>query len=55
MKIPQALNGELRIVLKIEATENDKLGAEFYSIDQNPTTLNRLKQAGRESKSASRR
>jgi uncharacterized protein (TIGR03435 family) len=39
LKIPQARNGELRIVIKIAATEKDTLGAEFYSIDQNPTPL----------------
>src|SRR5262245_47957584 len=39
LKIPQAPNGELRIVIKIETTEKDKLGAEFYSIDQNPTPI----------------
>jgi uncharacterized protein (TIGR03435 family) len=39
LKIPQAPNGELRIVIKIEASEKDKLTAEFYSIDQNPTPL----------------
>jgi uncharacterized protein (TIGR03435 family) len=38
LKIPQAPNGELRIVMKIALTD-DKLGAEFYSIDQNPTPL----------------
>jgi uncharacterized protein (TIGR03435 family) len=39
LKIPQAPNGELRIVIKIEMPEKDKLTAEFYSIDQNPTPL----------------
>jgi uncharacterized protein (TIGR03435 family) len=39
LKIPQAPNGELRIVIKIENPEKDKLTAEFYSIDQNPTPL----------------
>src|SRR6185369_7926707 len=39
LKIPQAPNGELRIVIKIEAPEKDKLSAEFYSIDQNPRPL----------------
>jgi len=39
LKIPQAKNGELRIVMKIETSEKDKLAAEFYSIDQNPTPL----------------
>jgi uncharacterized protein (TIGR03435 family) len=34
LKIPQAPNGELRIVLKISTTPADKLGADFYSIDQ---------------------
>jgi uncharacterized protein (TIGR03435 family) len=39
LKIPQAPNGELRLVLKISTTEKDTLGAEFYSIDQNPTPI----------------
>src|SRR4029077_2304519 len=39
LKIPQAPNGELRIVMKIDGTDKDKLTAEFYSIDQNPTPL----------------
>src|SRR5262245_3111804 len=39
LKIPQAPNGELRIVMKIEATGEGQLGAQFYSIDQNPTPL----------------
>lgn len=34
LKIPQAPNGELRIVLKISTTAADKLAADFYSIDQ---------------------
>jgi bla regulator protein blaR1 len=34
LKVPQAPNGELRIVLKISTTDADKLAAEFYSIDQ---------------------
>lgn len=34
LKTPQAPNGELRIVLKISSTANDKLAGEFYSIDQ---------------------
>ena len=34
LKVPQAPNGELRIVLKISTTPSDKLAAEFYSIDQ---------------------
>ena len=38
-EIPQAPNGELRIVIKIEATEKDQIGAQFYSIDQNPAPL----------------
>src|SRR5262249_34998689 len=38
LKVPQAKNGELRIVMKLAFTD-DKLGAEFYSIDQNPTPL----------------
>lgn len=34
LKVPQAPNGELRIVVKISTTAADKLAAEFYSIDQ---------------------
>src|SRR5580692_7497079 len=34
LKIPQAPNGELRVVVKISITEGDKLKADFYSIDQ---------------------
>jgi hypothetical protein len=34
LKIPQAPNSELRIVLKISTTASDKLAGEFYSIDQ---------------------
>jgi uncharacterized protein (TIGR03435 family) len=34
LKIPQAPNGELRIVVKISTTEADKLEAQFFSIDQ---------------------
>ena len=34
LKVPQAPNGELRIVIKISTTDADKLAAEFYSIDQ---------------------
>jgi uncharacterized protein (TIGR03435 family) len=34
LKIPQAPNGELRIVIKISTTPADKLAADFYSIDQ---------------------
>ena len=34
LKVPQAPNGELRIVLKIATTQADKLSGEFYSIDQ---------------------
>jgi uncharacterized protein (TIGR03435 family) len=39
LKIPQAPNGELRTVIKISTTEADKLGAQLYSIDQNPTPI----------------
>jgi len=39
LKVPQAPNGELRIVIKIDGPDKDKLTAEFYSIDQNPTPL----------------
>ncbi len=34
LKIPQAPNGELRIVLKVSTTAADKLAADFFSIDQ---------------------
>ena len=34
LRAPQAPNGELRIVLKISTTTEDKLAADFYSIDQ---------------------
>jgi uncharacterized protein (TIGR03435 family) len=34
LKVPQAPNGELRIVMKISTTEKDTLKAEMYSIDQ---------------------
>jgi uncharacterized protein (TIGR03435 family) len=34
LKVPQAPNGELRIVLKISTTAEDKLAADLYSIDQ---------------------
>ena len=34
IKIPQAPNGELRIVVKVSTTPADKLAADFYSIDQ---------------------
>src|ERR1700691_3286648 len=34
LKIPQAPNGELRVVVKIAISESDKLKADLYSIDQ---------------------
>jgi len=34
LKVPQAPNGELRIVMKISTTEKDALKAEMFSIDQ---------------------
>jgi uncharacterized protein (TIGR03435 family) len=34
LKVPQAPNGELRIVVKISISEGDKLKADLYSIDQ---------------------
>lgn len=40
LKIPQAPNGELRIVMKISTTEKDTLKAEFYSIDQGGQAFN---------------
>jgi len=39
LKIPQAPNGEFRIVLKIQTAEKDTLAAEFYNIDGNPTPV----------------
>jgi uncharacterized protein (TIGR03435 family) len=39
LKIPQAPNGELRVVLKIHTNDKDMLAAELYSIDQNPTPI----------------
>lgn len=39
LKIPQAPNGELRTVIKISTAQDDKLAAQFYSIDQNATPL----------------
>jgi uncharacterized protein (TIGR03435 family) len=39
LKIPQAPDGELRIVLKISTTANDKLAGEFYSIDQGSSAI----------------
>jgi uncharacterized protein (TIGR03435 family) len=34
LKIPQAPNGELRVVIKISTTDAERLAALFYSIDQ---------------------
>src|ERR1051326_9630621 len=34
LKVPQAPNGELRVVVKISVGDADKLKADFYSIDQ---------------------
>ncbi|MBV9082210.1 MAG: TIGR03435 family protein [Acidobacteriaceae bacterium] len=34
LKAPQAPKGELRVVIKINTTETDKLAAQLYSIDQ---------------------
>lgn len=34
LKMPQAPNGELRVVVKISTTDADKLAAQFFSIDQ---------------------
>src|SRR5262245_7882346 len=47
-KVPQAQNGELRIVIKISATEADKLAAELYSIDQGaqPISANTVTASG---------
>jgi uncharacterized protein (TIGR03435 family) len=39
LKIPQAPNGEFRIVLKIASAEKDALTGEFYAIDGNPTPV----------------
>ena len=38
LKVPQAPNDE-RIVIKIASDKEDRLTAQFYSIDQNPTPL----------------
>lgn len=34
LKVPQAPNGELRVVVKISVGDKDKMKADFYSIDQ---------------------
>jgi uncharacterized protein (TIGR03435 family) len=39
LKVPQAPNGELRIVVKISISEGDKLKADLYSIDQQTPAL----------------
>lgn len=39
LKIPQAPNGELRIVIKISTTDAEKLAAQFFSIDQGAQPL----------------
>jgi uncharacterized protein (TIGR03435 family) len=39
LKAPQAPNGQLRIVLKISTTAQDKLAAELYSIDQRSAAI----------------
>lgn len=39
LKIPQAPNGEFRIVLKIASAGKDTLTAELYAIDGNPTPV----------------
>jgi uncharacterized protein (TIGR03435 family) len=39
LKIPQAPNGELRVVVKISISEGDKLKADMYSIDQQTPAL----------------
>ena len=39
LKVPQAPNGELRTVLKISTTPDDKLAGELYSIDQGGTPI----------------
>jgi uncharacterized protein (TIGR03435 family) len=39
LKVPQAPNGELRVVVKISITEGDKLKADMYSIDQQTPAL----------------
>ncbi len=48
LKIPQAPNGELRIVMKISTTEKDTLQAVMYSIDQGgqPIPAESVKQSG---------
>jgi uncharacterized protein (TIGR03435 family) len=39
LKVPQAPNGELRVVVKIAISEADKLKADMYSIDQQTPAL----------------
>jgi uncharacterized protein (TIGR03435 family) len=39
LKVPQAPNGELRLVVKIAISEADKLKADMYSIDQQTPAL----------------
>ena len=39
LKVPQAPNGELRIVIKISTSDADKLKGEFFSIDQQTPAL----------------
>lgn len=48
LKIPQAPNGELRIVMKISTTDKDTLKAVMYSIDQGgqPIAAESVKQSG---------
>jgi uncharacterized protein (TIGR03435 family) len=48
LKIPQAPNGELRIVMKVSTTGKDTLKAEMYSIDQGGQAISveSVKQSG---------
>lgn len=48
LKIPQAPNGELRIVIKISTTDADKLAAQLFSIDQGgqPMSVNTVSTSG---------
>ena len=39
LKVPRAPNGELRIVVKISTTPDDKLAGEMYSIDQGSAAI----------------
>src|SRR5579864_6510908 len=48
LKVPQAPNGELRIVMKLSISEKDTLKAEFIAVDQGgqPIAAESVKQSG---------